>query len=67
MAKKNGVKADIEANWLKAKNFIPASNEIIIYEPDNKIDFYRVKIGDGVRNVTDLEFVTAEAPIWQSF
>ena len=67
MANKNGTKADVEKNWRKAKNFTPAKNEIIIYEPDEEHDYYRVKVGNGHDNVTDLLFVTADAPTWQYF
>lgn len=68
MARKNdGVKHDIEANWKKARNFTPKSNEIIIYEPDDKITYYRVKVGNGFNNVNDLPFVTNEEPRWGEF
>ena len=53
MANKNGTKADVEKNWRKAKNFTPAKNEIIIYEPDEEHDYYRVKVGNGHDNVND--------------
>ena len=68
MARKNdGVKHDIEANWKKAINFTPKSNEIIIYEPDDKTKYYRVKVGNGFNNVNDLPFVTSEEPKWKEF
>lgn len=67
MANKNGVKADVEKNWLKAKNFTPAKNEIIIYEPDEEHEYYRVKVGNGLSNVNALPFVTADSPQWQDF
>lgn len=67
MANKKGTKADIEKNWLKAKNFTPAKNEIIIYEPDEEHDYYRVKVGNGKDNVNDLLFVTADTPTWKYF
>ena len=39
------LKHDIEANWVKATNFIPLKGEIIIYDPDTESPFYRTKIG----------------------
>ena len=51
-------KHDIEANWLKAVNFIPRLGETIIYDPDGAYDYPRIKIGDGVHNVNDLTFET---------
>ena len=41
-------KHDIEANWNKALNFIPKIGEIIIYDSDEKHNYPRLKIGDGV-------------------
>lgn len=48
------MKSDTSTNWEKAKNFIPAKNEIIIYtdyEPTG------MKIGDGKTKVGDLKFI----------
>ena len=50
------LKRDTEANWLKAKNFIPKSGEIIIYDYESGPKF---KIGDGKRNVSDLPFINS--------
>lgn len=49
-------KHDIEANWLKAENFIPKQGELIIYDIDEFCSFERFKIGDGITNVNDLPF-----------
>ena len=59
------LKSDTEANWDKAgpKNgsngFIPLSGELIIYSADNAHPFSRLKVGDGVTNVTALPFIDA--------
>lgn len=48
------MKSDTSINWEKAKNFIPAENEIIIYtdyQPNG------MKIGDGKTKVGDLKFI----------
>ena len=62
-------KHDIEANWLKAINFIPVDGEIVIYDAETvdtdftgtgralPITYARVKIGDGINNVNDLPFL----------
>ena len=62
-------KHDIEANWLKAVNFIPKDGEIIIYDAETvdtdftgtgralPIIYARVKIGDGINNVNNLPFL----------
>lgn len=66
------LKNDIEANWMKAVNFIPKLGEAIIYnaELDGQepvvdgqalrppIKYPRIKTGDGVTNVNDLPFIT---------
>ena len=50
-------KHDIAVNWDKATNFIPKVGEIIIYDPDENYNYSRIKIGDGIRVVNDLEFL----------
>lgn len=62
-------KHDIEANWLKAVNFIPKDGEIIVYDAETAdtdftgteralpITYARVKIGNGINNVNDLPFL----------
>ena len=69
-------KIDIEANWMKATNFIPKDGEIIFYaaeqtgqEPKEKdgvtstrapINYLRWKVGNGIDNVNDLPFASKE-------
>ena len=65
-------KHDIEANWLKATNFIPLQGEMIIYDieidnngntldlPEGRVTPYtyeRVKIGDGKTLINMLPFI----------
>lgn len=53
-------KHDLEENWIKAatnSNFIPKQGEIIIYDRDENYDYERIKIGDGITNVTNLPFI----------
>jgi len=65
-------KHDIEANWIKATNFIPKQGEIIVYDievdangnnltlPSGRTTPYtyeRFKIGDGKTLVSSLPFV----------
>ena len=52
-------KHDIEANWLKAVNFVPKQGEIIIYDIDENYTYERFKIGDGTHNVNELPFSNA--------
>ena len=49
-------KHDIEANWLKAANFIPMKGEIIVYDIDKNYNYERIKIGDGETAVSSLPF-----------
>jgi hypothetical protein len=51
-------KHDIEANWLKATNFIPLVGEIIVYDKDDENPVPRLKVGNGIDNVNDLPFIT---------
>ena len=50
-------KHDIEANWLKAVNFIPKQGELIVYDIDSTHDYERIKIGDGATVVSSLPFI----------
>jgi len=49
-------KHDVEANWLKAVNFIPKQGEIIVYDIDDTYNYERFKIGDGKTLVSALPF-----------
>lgn len=49
-------KHDIEANWLKAINFIPKAGELIIYDRDSTHNYERIKIGNGETLVSALPF-----------
>ena len=61
MAKTITLKHDSSANWAKAKNFIPAKGEVIIYD-DMDPPF---KIGDGIHTVNDLPFTNKMS--WNEF
>lgn len=50
-------KHDVEANWLKATNFVPLAGEIIIYDIDATHAYERVKVGDGKTVVSSLPFI----------
>lgn len=54
------MKHDIEANWLKAENFIPLEGEIVVYDADETHSRPRMKIGDGTTKVGALSFVSPE-------
>ena len=47
------IRSDTEENWKKAKNFIPAKDELIEYCGEIK----KFKVGDGIHNVNDLPFI----------
>lgn len=49
-----------EAEWNSYANFVPSAGEVIIYDPDDKNLVARLKIGDGIRTLAELEF-TIEA------
>lgn len=56
-------KHDIEANWIKAVNFIPLAGEIIIYDTDEYYNYVRYKIGNGMTKVNELPFVATQTQI----
>lgn len=49
-------KHETEANWNKATKFTPELGEVIIYDPDETHTRSRIKVGDGVRIVSELPF-----------
>lgn len=53
-------KHDVEANWLKATNFIPLKGEIIVYDQDENNDYPRIKIGNGNDSINNLPFITRD-------
>lgn len=47
----------VEADWVKATNFIPLQGEIIVYDVDETHDYERIKVGDGITLINELEFM----------
>lgn len=52
-------KHDTAANWALATNFIPKLGEIIIYDADDNNSKPKIKIGNGIDKVSDLEFFSS--------
>ena len=59
-------KIDTQENWEKATNFIPLKGELIIYDIDANNTSRRIKIGDGITPVNDLEFVSEQSDYEQN-
>lgn len=45
-----------EAAWDKLLGFIPAAGEFIIFDPDKRHSYARIKVGDGITELKDLPF-----------
>ena len=45
-----------EAEWNNLHNFVPIEGEFIIFDPDNRHSYARLKIGDGITKLKDLPF-----------
>lgn len=45
-----------EEAWDNLPDFIPFSGEIIVFDPDSRYSYPRLKIGDGVTNLRSLPF-----------
>ena len=52
------LKMDTEANW-NDHPIVPLAGELIIYSADTNHNYSRLKVGDGVTNVTALPFIDA--------
>ena len=50
-----------ESEWLKYPSLIPEPGEIIVYDPDDKYSYARLKIGDGVHTLNQLDFLINSA------
>ena len=61
-------KHDIEANWNRAKDFIPLIAEIIVFDVDDTHDHERFKIGDGESYLYDLPFYLEDElnDVWEA-
>ena len=45
-----------EANWLSRPQWIPEAGELVIYDPDDTHSYARIKVGDGVHTLQELDF-----------
>lgn len=45
-----------EADWAKLNNWIPEAGELVVYDPDDRHDYSRIKVGDGEKNLEELSF-----------
>lgn len=52
-----------EAEWLKLQNWKPEAGELIIYDPDENYKYSRLKVGDGIRTLNELEFFVDQAAL----
>ena len=45
-----------EAEWQKYSSLIPEAGELIVYDPDSTHQYARIKVGDGERKLSELDF-----------
>lgn len=45
-----------EAEWLKFADWVPAAGELVVYDVDSEHSYARVKLGDGQRTLSELDF-----------
>ena len=45
-----------EAEWNEVSSFVPEAGELIVYDPDSKHNYSRLKIGDGKKSLQELTF-----------
>lgn len=50
-----------EAEWSKIPYFIPEAGELIIYDTDEKFSYARIKVGDGIHTLNNLDFFVSSA------
>lgn len=52
-----------EAAWRQFSNWVPNAGEIVVYDPDERYTYSRLKIGDGVHTLQELEFLIDKAAL----
>lgn len=52
-----------EAEWLKLVGWKPEAGELIVFDPDEKYNYPRVKLGDGVHTLIELPFFIDHAAL----
>ena len=45
-----------EVEWQKHLQWIPEPGELVVYDPDGIYDYARIKVGDGVHTLQELDF-----------
>ena len=50
-----------ESDWQLYSNWKPESGELIIYDPDETHAYARIKVGDGQRTLSELDFFVTSA------
>ena len=50
-----------ESEWLKLDSWIPEAGELIVYDPDSRYSYARLKMGDGIHPLKELDFLIDKA------
>ena len=50
-----------EAEWKKLSSWKPEAGEFVIYDPDENFSYARVKVGDGIRTLQELDYFIVSA------
>jgi hypothetical protein len=46
-----------ETEWRKLDSWVPEAGELVVYDPDINYSYSRLKVGDGVRSLKELDFL----------
>lgn len=52
-----------ESEWKKHFGWVPEAGELVVYDPDVAYPYARIKIGDGIRTLQELDFFIDSAII----
>lgn len=52
-----------EAEWLKLGSWKPEAGELVVYDPDARHPYARLKVGDGIKTLKDLDFFVDKAAL----
>lgn len=52
-----------ESEWCKLASWIPEAGEFVVYDPDDRYSYARLKVGDGIHTLQELDFFIDQATL----
>jgi hypothetical protein len=52
-----------ESEWVTLNSWVPEAGEFVVYDPDSRYSYARLKVGDGVHTLRELDFFVDQAAL----